>query len=686
MPNPTNTEAKQIPAPKDPSDHNAMREYGQQLALHELLRAAAQNKANKKVTPFTKNSLKIKIAAIAACLTALISFTFWKSSQQPTPSAITLATLDPSWILKPSLDAQFKITNPNTISLLKGELRLTSSKPSNITIKTPNATATASGTDFLIGSHEHNFTTNLNGEPKKNKPMKKQLLTRLLVLAGSVTLANNLGAQTAQKNEAIFAEQGASPEKIIVKANSDFAIKLYQKFNDQIGLEENLIFSPYSLSNALLMVTEGARGQTAQELGQALGFPPELSRIGSDNQNLPWQMSTIRNGFKSLQDNLKNNSNESHNLRKKIDNLKRKIDSFDQNSTQSETIKHNQRVAQYNSLNTKLDETKLNIANSIWAGQNLPIKAPWKHQITTTYGVESIQQCDFEKQPEAERQKINNWVTKQTQGQINNLIASGAIDESTRSVIVNAIAFQSTWAKPFHPGLIKPHPFSLVSGKTKQVTLMESRSDQTIRYAAFNEDGSTFHTPLEIPIKGTLPATYPDENGFAMIQKPYKGNKFSMIALSPNDPSKFHQLQSKINASNLTKWTNELQNRSTHVLIPRFTIESEPKTKKALTSLGIQQMFDSTKANLSGISEGVDYPNYISDIIHKAKINVNAKGTIAAAATIIAKEPVDSAPFEVAARPFTPTFRADRPFIFLIKENKTGTILFLGHVADPTKL
>ena len=196
-------------------------------------------------------------------------------------------------------------------------------------------------------------------------------------------------------------------------------------------------------------------------------------------------------------------------------------------------------------------------------------------------------------------------------------------------------------------------------------------------YAAFNADGTLFDTPLRIPFDVHEARFYPDAQGFTMLEMPYKGRGLSMVVLVPQAADGPSALEKSLTAANLQTWIGKLQKRKTNVFLPRFKLETNYEMKGTLQALGMTRAFNRGEAEFEGMCASAD-PNlklFIDTVIHKAFVEVNEKGTEAAAATVIGMMGGSARPKD---KPFTPTFRADKPFVFLIRDKATGSILFLG--------
>lgn len=669
--------------PSEGGDEEALKEYGRQLAMDSLLRDLHGAEAAGGIVEFPAKNWNRR-AWLSASVAAMAGFAVWKFGQGSGPGGEHLAALDPRWILNAAAGAEYRILGANHIELLRGELRLTSLEPAKLLVETPFAKATANGTDFFIGSHDPEPPN-----PETNK-MKKNTLTRLLVLAGSVTLATSQGEETAKANEAVVAKADQPPEKILVNANTEFAFDFYARLAAAKG-DGNLFFSPYSISNALLMVAEGARGETALEMGKVLGFPESLLRYGKDAQKIPWEMSVMRAGQSRLNQLIEGKeslSPEQAKLReketemlKKWEKLKilveeaRESDDFEKQMRASND--ESRLVHDLNQLRKKMNTITLRMANAVWGDRTANFLEPWKKTVGETYGTGAVREVDFVNDFESERKRINTWVEDQTEDRIKNLLPEDSLNSETRLVLANAIYFKGDWLEPFSEKRTTEGTFTLTSGDAVKASLMKKNSDDSARYAAFNADGSLFATPKTIPFEGGKSQTYPGKDGFSMVEMPYRGGEVSMVMIAPNDPAGLPKIEKNLKASNVSKWIADLKQRKTHVILPKFKMETSYSLSGILAEMGMPTAFDRNEANFTGMSAGEDL--YIGAAFHKAFIEVNEKGTEAAAATGMVIPTVGIQ----RSVPFIPTFQADRPFIYLIRDQKSGAILFLGRVLNP---
>ena len=296
----------------------------------------------------------------------------------------------------------------------------------------------------------------------------------------------------------------------------------------------------------------------------------------------------------------------------------------------------------------KAGNVRLSVANSLWPQQDYEFLNEYLSLIKKHYGV-SVTPVDFKRAGEAARKMINTWAEDQTQQKIKDLIQPGALDALTRLVLVNAIYFKGNWKIQLETGRTKDAPFYISPDNSVQVPMMAQK--QTFGYAEYE----------------TL----------QVLELPYVGGELSMIVLLPRKINGLEQLESTLTAENLKQWTRRLVKREVLVFIPKFNVTSMFRLDKTLAAMGMVDAFRKGTANFAGMDGRPDWL-YVGAMLHKAFVEVNEKGTEAAAATAVVMKG-KSTP----ARP--PTFRADHPFIFLTRESRTGSILFIGRVSDPTK-
>ncbi|HEY76884.1 MAG TPA: serpin family protein [Thermoflexia bacterium] len=302
------------------------------------------------------------------------------------------------------------------------------------------------------------------------------------------------------------------------------------------------------------------------------------------------------------------------------------------------------------SLETRLNAVQeqgniqLRVANSLWPQIGYPFLEEFISLTEENYGA-SIIPVDYG-DPEAARGKINTWVEKKTEDKIKELIPPRLITSVTTLVLVNAIYFEGDWASRFDRRATEEASFWVTPVEKIQVPMMAQR--QKFRYAEYER--------------------------LQVLELPYVGGDLSMIVLLPREVDGLAELENNLTMENLERWTSALQESEVLVFLPRFKMAWGARIlNNELQSMGMTDAFDGSKADFSGMDGTRRLA--ISVVLHKAFIDVNEEGTEAAAATaVIITRGISSPP---------PTFRADHPFIFLIRDNNTGSILFIGRVVNP---
>jgi len=302
-----------------------------------------------------------------------------------------------------------------------------------------------------------------------------------------------------------------------------------------------------------------------------------------------------------------------------------------------------------NTLNNRGgDNYEMNIANSLWSDITCRFQQPFIETIKGAYN-SAPRKVDFLNVPESARLKINAWVEEQTQEKIENLIPPGGVNNNTRLALVNAVYFKGIWNKQFDKKLTRDETF-------------------------FHADGSTIKTPL---MSLSKPANLPffAGDGIKIIELNYRGDDISMVIILPDKADGLADLEAQFNEFQLNRWLTSLEKEMVKVFLPRFSMHWGAKNLVPdLRQLGMKDAFVTKVANFSAIDGTRDL--VISSVFHKAFVDVNEEGTEAAAAS--------GAIMGVTSMPPPPEiFRADRPFLFLIREKLTGNILFMGRLTEP---
>jgi serine protease inhibitor len=300
------------------------------------------------------------------------------------------------------------------------------------------------------------------------------------------------------------------------------------------------------------------------------------------------------------------------------------------------------------SLNAPHDNYQLSVANALWAQQGYHFLDPFLSLLKTDYDA-GLQQVDFKGATETARTTINRWVEEKTQDKIKDLLQPGALRADTRLVLTNAIYFKGNWETQFDKAATKDEDFYLSAEQKAPVPLMHREGG----FSYF--DGGTFQA-LEIP---------------------YKSKELSMVIFLPKERDGLHALEQSLTPEHTQQWMHQLAPvPKVIVSLPRYKMTQEFLLSKTLAAMGMPQAFGSG-ADFSGMTGKRDFA--ISDVIHKAYVDVNEEGTEAAAATAVTMRAMS---IRVPTNP-PPVFRADHPFLFFIRDNHSNSILFMGRVADP---
>jgi serpin B len=295
------------------------------------------------------------------------------------------------------------------------------------------------------------------------------------------------------------------------------------------------------------------------------------------------------------------------------------------------------------------------IANRLFAEKSYELVPAFVEKTREAYGA-PVEAVDFRHAPDPARARINQWVEEKTQHRIQRLIPPGAVDDQTRLVLVNAIYFLGDWAAPFEHAATHPAPFHLTASEQKDVPTMS----RTGSYRIGRREGVT---ALEIP---------------------YKGGQTSMTFLVPDQIDGLAALEESLDAKTLDAILGTMKEERVRVTLPKFKLDPAASLalREELERLGLRLAFDPEKADFTGIADPPRPADrlVLSNVFHKGFVRVDEKGTEAAAATAVMG-------LRAGAMMTAPPrlFQADRPFLFLLRDDASGLVLFLGRVADPSR-
>jgi serpin B len=375
----------------------------------------------------------------------------------------------------------------------------------------------------------------------------------------------------------------------LVEGNSTFAFNLYQAIR---GGDDNLFYSPYSISLALAMTYAGAQGETAQQMADTLQFVLSQDRLHPAFNDLDLELARRGEGAEGKDG----------------------------------------------------EGFRLNIVNATWGQKDYEFLSDFLDLLAENYGA-GLRVLDFASAPEESRITINNWVSDQTEGRIEDLIPQGLIDALTRLVLTNAIYFNAAWQYPFEEDMTEDGPFYLLDGG--EVTVPMMRQTESFGYA--------------------------EGDGYQAVELLYDGGELSMVILLPAS-GQFEAFEGSLDAQQVGEIIGGLEHRQVTLTMPKFEFESEFSLREALAAMGMPVAF-SGSADFSGMTGNRDL--FIADVIHKAFVSVDEAGTEAAAATAVVM-PTSMPPDE------TIEVNVNHPFVFLIQDIETGAILFIGRVVNPS--
>jgi serpin B len=297
-----------------------------------------------------------------------------------------------------------------------------------------------------------------------------------------------------------------------------------------------------------------------------------------------------------------------------------------------------------------IDPPELAVANALWVQEGHPWNAAYLTLIREAFRG-SLFGADFRNAAGIAAGRINRWIEERTRGLIRDMIPPGTLGPDTRMAATTAIYFKARWAQVFREHNTKRSDFILHTGTRVQAPLMYQRG-----------------------LFGLL-----ETRTFQTLRLPYVGLMTSMYVFLPRKPDGLPELEQQLTAANLGHWTTIDDARDVEVWLPKFRFTAPTRLRQPLEALGLSDLFEPRKANFTGITE---HPEglWLTDVIHEARVEVDEVGTVAAAAA--------GGGGGGSRGPRTPPppkeFRADHPFLFAIRHEPTGAILFMGRVLDPT--
>ncbi|KAH7942398.1 hypothetical protein HPB49_023871 [Dermacentor silvarum] len=292
----------------------------------------------------------------------------------------------------------------------------------------------------------------------------------------------------------------------------------------------------------------------------------------------------------------------------------------------------------------------IHVVNRAYTARELKVRRDYLSLLERSFRA-TVKSVDFRNNAEAVRKEANAWVSQQTKSKINDLLAPDTVTSETLFILLSAVYFKAKWNSPFEWRDNRRDKFYVNGVKVVEVNMM-------------NQMGEFMYAHSE-------------ELDAQILEMPYKGNKFSMIILLPNNRDGLSGLEKNLTDVSLNSaLANLALTPRVEVTLPKFKIERRANMKKVFKGLGIKDLFDQNRANLSGMFETVPGQNpFVTEFVHKAFIEVNENGTEAAASTAVVVGNGSAGPQKPSAR-----FFVDHPFMFLIKGYHGNIVLFLGSV------
>ena len=359
-----------------------------------------------------------------------------------------------------------------------------------------------------------------------------------------------------------------------------------------------------------------------------------LSKIlGQDNGNAFFSPYSITNAFSMIYEGARGSTSDEM----------QSVFHFIQDDTSRKNY-----VSEINSeLNNPSQQYKLDIANALWIQNDYPVLPSYMHVLQQYYAA-NVTSLDLKGDSENSRKTINMWVENKTNQKIVDLLPQGSINENSRVVLTNAIYFKGNWTNQFEAQGTNNQNFTIPGNNIIKIPMM------------------------------TTTASFPyfEDSNIQALKMPYQGGHLSMMVLLPKN-NDLKSLENSLSVEKLKQWNGNMTTEQVTVYMPKFTLDTKYVLNDYLPSMGMPSAFSPNDADFTGISEIKDFS--ISTAVHQAFVKVDEKGTEAAAAT--------GAVFQATSMPLSNhTFRVDHPFVFMIYDDQTGLVLFMGQVVNPVSI
>ncbi len=418
-------------------------------------------------------------------------------------------------------------------------------------------------------------------------------MSRLLAAVAAVFALAGCATATVSATAGSGTQTGSVSAAVAEQATDALALEMLPRLG---APSSNAVFSPYSVQTALAMVSAGAAGETATQIGHVL-HAADLAALQAANRALAIRLA------------------------------------------QATAPRHGAPAS---------DTARLEIANGLFTQSGLSLAPAFAHTLADDFGA-SPQLVAFRAEPDAARLTINAWVAARTAKRINDLMPPGSITPQTALVLANAIYLRARWQSPFDPAATSPGPF-------------------------FTGDGS--RVTAQLMTQPPVQLLYGSGPGYRAVELPYGDSALSMLVVMPR-PGTLPRFEQALSVGELARLQRSLASRLVELHMPRFHLTGAETLNDLLAGLGMPLAF-TDDADFSRITSQSRLK--ISEIQHAAELDVNEHGTVATAATGVALVPT-----AILAPSMAVQLKLDHPFLLLIRDDLTGTILFAGRVADPTR-
>lgn len=496
-------------------------------------------------------------------------------------------------------------------------------------------------------------------------------VTRCLALLILMSLSSAVLAQAPGKEKV-----PALGEPWARSLSVDFAFDFYRA---TVAERKNDAFccSPHSAMCALAMLAHGTSGKAREEFSRT--WPAPGSVAGTPERT--WPSDSLLKGLRAINVGMQPSPKAITKMREEISKLEKEVERLPsgtgdpfgevQFSTPADRKRLELKLERIKELKGDLTPVEIAIASSIWVDRTLPLRPGYVSIAGLQFGA-VVESADFVTESHKEIDRINAWCNEKTRGKIAKLADDQNVHPETRILLANAVYFHAAWEDPFARKRTEKAKFESISGQVTEVEMMQEV--KRVKFAEFRPDESL--NPLQKRPTGSdasgseweLPA---NPGGWKMMELPYQGGRFSFVAVLPIDRQGLAALETSMRREHFERWRKALKAQEVIVALPRFKLDSSFDLKPILKRLELNAIFE--QGSLQRISDSPRADSlYLDSVVQRTFIDVDEEGTEAAAVTgpggAGGGEPL---------KPL-PEFTADHPFVYLIRDNRSGVVLFMG--------